>query len=107
MQQKITTAQKRALLNGVPHVCHYCGISESDCADFFKNNPNASRSGRRGAHLEVDKIDPSEGYDKGNVVWACYICNNCKSNYCKNEKDFEPIAKGIREFWKNHGYRPL
>lgn len=101
----MTTYQKRKLLEGTEKVCAYCGISEEECADFFGKNRKFSRFGRRGFHLEVDKLDPEKGYVKGNVCWACYPCNNSKSNYC-NAKEFEPIGNGIRNFWIQKGYKP-
>ena len=100
------TYQKRKLLADVPKVCAYCGIAEEDCRDFFKKNPKLTRGGHRGLTLEVDRIDSSFGYTKGNVVWACYPCNNSKSNYCNSADEFEPIAKGICEVWKRRGYKP-
>ena len=102
----MTTKKKRELLDGVPKVCAYCGISEDDCRDFFKKNPKFSRGGHRGLSLEVDRIDSSKDYTKDNVVWACYVCNNSKSNYCNTKKEFEPIAKGIHTAWKELGYKP-
>ncbi len=107
MTKKLTTKQKRKYLEGVPHVCAYCGISEDECRDYFDKHPRFSRGGHRGKTLEVDKIDSSKNYDTDNVNWACYICNNCKSNYINSVKDFEPIAKGIHEFWKEQGYNPV
>ena len=102
----MTTYQKRKLLNGDPKVCYYCGISEEDCKIFFKKNPKFTRGGHRGLSLEVDRKDSNLGYESSNVVWACYPCNNSKSNYCNTEKEFEPIAKGIREIWIARGYHP-
>ncbi len=104
--KRLSTYQKRKLLNGVPKVCHYCGISEEDCKDFFKKNSKFTRGGHRGLTLEVDRKDSDLGYTEDNVVWACYVCNNSKSNYCTSAEEFEPIAKGIRETWIKRGYNP-
>jgi hypothetical protein len=30
---------------------------------------------------------------------ACYVCNNAKSDFI-TAKEFEPIARGIHNFWK-------
>lgn len=102
----MTTRRKRKLLEGVPPVCAYCGITEKECNDYFGKNPKFTRGGHRGKRLEVDRIDSSLDYMAGNVCWACYVCNNSKSNYCNSAKDFEPIANGIRQFWRNLGYHP-
>ena len=84
--------------------CEYCGISEKDCNTFFSENYRSTRKGHRGLKLERSKINAFGGRSKTNTVWACYICNNCKSNYCNSKKEFEPIAKGIREFWEKNGF---
>lgn len=98
--------EKRELLDGVEKRCAYCGITEEECADFFTKNPQYTRAGKRGYHLEVDRIDSSKAYTKDNVVWACYPCNNSKSNYCNSAEAFKPIAAGIKQVWKNNGYNP-
>lgn len=102
----MTLKEKRLLLAGVEKRCAYCGISEDECADFFRKHPQFTRGGRRGLHLEVDRIDSGLGYIRGNVVWACYPCNNCKSNYCNSREEFQPIAEGIKQVWKSKGYQP-
>ncbi len=53
---KMTTQQKRKLLEDTEKVCYYCGISEEDCRDYFEKHSEFTRGGRRGLHLEVDKI---------------------------------------------------
>lgn len=102
----MNTKQKRKLLNEIEKVCYYCGITEEDCNDFFTKHPQFTRGLHRGLHLEVDRIDSSKEYTKDNVVWACYPCNNSKSNYCNSPKEFEHIAKAIKQTWKDKGYHP-
>ncbi len=102
----MTTKEKRALLEGVEKRCAYCGITEEECRDYFEKHPEFTRGGRRGLHLEVDRIDSGKEYVKGNVVWACYPCNNSKSNYCNSAEEFQPIADGIKQVWRNKGYDP-
>lgn len=102
-----TTQEKRKLMGDTPKVCYYCGITELDCKDFFSKHPEFTRGGHRGLSLEVDRKDSSKSYTKDNVVWACYPCNNSKSNYCNTADEFEPIARGIRKVWIARGYRPI
>ena len=102
----MSTYSKRKLMGNTPKFCAYCGISEKDCKDFFAKNSKFTRGGHRGLSLEVDRIDSSKDYEIGNVVWACYPCNNSKSNYCNTAKEFEPIAKGIRDIWIARRYNP-
>lgn len=103
---RLLTCQKRKLMGNTPKVCYYCGITEDDCKNFFKKNSKFTRGGHRGLSLEVDRKDSNLGYTENNVVWACYVCNNSKSNYCNSAEEFEPIAKGIRETWIKRGYNP-
>ena len=93
-------------MENVPKFCAYCGISEKECKDFFENHLEFTRGRHRGLSLEVDRIDSSKDYEPGNVIWACYVCNNSKSNYFNSPEEFEPIAKGIRETWIQKGYNP-
>lgn len=103
---KMTTQQKRKLLEGTEKVCYYCGISEEDCRDYFEKHSEFTRGRRRGLHLEVEKIDSCGDYTADNVVWACYPCNNSKSNYCNGVEEFKHIANGIRQTWIDRGYHP-
>ena len=103
---QMSTYRKRKLMGNTPKVCYYCGITEEECKDFFKKNSKFTRGGHRGLSLEVDRKDSNLGYTEDNVVWACYVCNNSKSNYCNSAEEFEPIAKGIRETWIKRGYNP-
>jgi hypothetical protein len=104
--KRLSTYQKRMLMGNTPKICYYCGITEKDCREYFKNHPELTRGGHRGLSLEVDRKDSNLAYTKDNVVWACYVCNNSKSNYCNSAEEFEPIAKGIRETWIKRGYNP-
>lgn len=72
-------------------VCHYCGLSETDCQRIVvvghlksKRFPQQGLHGRgasRGMWLEVDRYDPSdEMYSRDNSVLCCYFCNNDKSD---------------------------
>lgn len=102
----LTTRQKREMMGNTPKFCAHCGISEADCRDFFEKNWGFTRGGHRGFSLEVDRIDSNKNYEWGNIVWACYPCNNSKSNYCNTMDEFKPIAKGIRDVWIARGYNP-
>lgn len=83
-----------------PKKCCYCGIDESSLKKYFEKNQNSKRF-QRGKSLEIERILTDEGYNKyskENCSFACYICNNAKSDLIYY-KDFEPIAKGINKFW--------
>jgi hypothetical protein len=81
-----------------PKICCYCDVSEEQAREYFKINP--SRDGRRGKNLEIERLVPKDPYSPDNCRFACYACNNAKSDFVA-EEDFAPIAAGIKQFWKN------
>ncbi len=70
--------------------CHYCGLTSFETQQIVRNGKLTSRRfpqngihGRgtsRGMWLEIDRYDPSGKYEIGNIVPACYFCNNDKSD---------------------------
>lgn len=80
--------------------CYYCSTSAEQTLKFYeaardKKIYDWTRGGKRGKRLEVDRKDPTKKYDDlKNLVWACYWCNNAKSNFF-TETDFMPIANAI------------
>ena len=77
--------------------CCYCGVPENLCKEKLQEQ-GATRQGHRGSYLEVEKTNPDKTYTKDNCVLACYLCNNAKTNFIQVQ-DFEPIARGIYQFW--------
>ncbi|QNK64811.1 hypothetical protein H7F33_10165 [Pedobacter sp. PAMC26386] len=82
--------------------CHYCGTSNEKSFELYQLQrtglrPDATRGGKRGKRLELDRKDPFKSYDDlDNVVWCCYWCNNAKSNFFTAE-EFMLVAKAIGE----------
>jgi hypothetical protein len=80
--------------------CYYCGTTNKTSEALYKIQkdglrPDATRGGKRGKRLELDRVDPNLPYDKlANIVWCCYWCNNAKSNFFTKD-EFKPIAKEI------------
>lgn len=85
-------------------ICQYCGISQeliNKINEFLiKNNksPYGLTIRARGQKLEVDQINPKEGYVEGNIALCCYWCNNAKTDTF-SLKEFKSIAKGINIAW--------
>lgn len=81
--------------------CHYCGTTNQKSFELYLLRPNATRGGKRGKRLELDRKDPSRPYDDlNNIVWCCYWCNNAKSNFFTYE-EFKPIARSIGDVLKS------
>ncbi|WP_439882340.1 hypothetical protein ACSX1A_04065 [Pontibacter sp. MBLB2868] len=80
--------------------CYYCGTTNERSFEIYQKQrnglrPDATRAGRRGKRLELDRKDPNQPYDNlNNVVWCCYWCNNAKTNFF-TEEEFKPIAVAI------------
>jgi hypothetical protein len=43
---------------------------------MLSNSPN---------QISLDKLTPSKGYTKGNVVWCTYLINTCKNMLTEDE----------------------
>lgn len=62
--------------------CHYCGTTNEQSLKLYElqrsgKRPDATRNGKRGKRLELDRKDPCKVYDDlDNIVWCCYWCNN-------------------------------
>jgi len=79
--------------------CSYCGISEMEMAALIDNHKVETKR-TRGRKLELDRKDPNLSYnDLDNLVWACYWCNNAKTDTFTYE-EFLEIGKSISKIWK-------
>ncbi len=77
--------------------CKYCGTTNERSHELYKLRPNATRGGKRGKRLELDRIDPFKPYDDlDNIVWCCYWCNNAKSNFF-TVAEFDAIGSAIKK----------
>jgi hypothetical protein len=80
--------------------CHYCKTTNATSNHLYNiqrtgGRHDATRGGKRGKRLELDRKNPQLPYDVlSNVVWCCYWCNNAKTNFF-TETEFETIGKAI------------
>ena len=76
--------------------CNYCGVTQEDLLKIVGNRDGNltlnNKTKRSKGTLEIEKLNPSEGYTFNNSVLACPFCNNAKSNLI-SENDW-------REFFK-------
>ena len=86
-------------LEGAPKKCFYCDITEAEIEKLYTiDKPLTKRS--RGKKLEIDRKEPSRNYeDLSNLVFACYWCNNAKTDTFSVE-EFKPIGREIKRIWK-------
>lgn len=99
-----------------PKKCCYCGVPQ-DQIDIRTNDksyhPNSPyqrlKRKKRGVSLEIERvitfkeqngeISYDNVYSKDNCRLACHVCNNAKSDFI-SVQEFELIARGIHNFWK-------
>lgn len=74
--------------------CEYCGITEKEISEI---KPYTKRS--RGSKLELDRKEPNLPYNiVENIVYACYWCNNAKTDTFSHG-EFKKVGAVIREIW--------
>lgn len=86
-----------------PRYCHYCGIEEEKLRQIFNEDTGVLHSKRnRGRSLELERIDSDlNEYSESNCVFACYLCNNHKSDIISEDDHKKYFAKKIREYLEN------
>lgn len=82
--------------------CHYCGITEQEIKELLDNNQLATkRIATRGRKLELERKQPDIEYDNfENLAFACYWCNNAKTDTF-TEEEFKEVGKVFSNIWKN------
>lgn len=79
--------------------CFYCGITEDKIGELFDKNKLFTKS-KRGRNLELDRMVPELDYNhKNNIVFACYWCNNAKTDTFTAD-EFKEVGDVIRKIWE-------
>lgn len=82
--------------------CHYCGITEEKINILLTHEKlKTSRIDKRGKKLELDrKVNtPNREYDINNLEYACYWCNNAKTDSF-TEVEFKKVGKVFEKIWE-------
>jgi hypothetical protein len=61
--------------------CHYCGVEPKQICTASRNSKQTSQVIYNG----IDRVDNTRGYEPGNVVSCCKICNRAKDVMSKEE----------------------
>ena len=72
--------------------CYYCECTEKQLTKFHEIT-KSKRYKTRGNSLEIERLK-DESYSKNNCVFACYWCNNAKSDVFSPKK-FKSIGLEI------------
>ena len=79
--------------------CEYCQITEAQIKILNERDENPLTKRKRGEKLELDRKLPNGSYTEDNIVYACYWCNNAKTDTFTHD-EFLEIGKAISSVWK-------
>ncbi|MFA9392550.1 MAG: hypothetical protein ACERKD_22255 [Prolixibacteraceae bacterium] len=81
--------------------CAYCEITEEEIKQLLDSGKlTTKRIATRGKKLELDRKNPDMNYDDlDNLVFACYWCNNAKTDTF-TEAEFLEIGQVFKNIWK-------
>ncbi len=68
--------------------CCYCGVS-ADTIIYLLDHQIIYERENRGRSLEIERLNPRNEYTKRNCKFACYFCNNDKSEIFTAEQYIE------------------
>lgn len=80
-------------------ICHYCKATDYSLRKLREEGKIFTKQ-LRGYSMEIDRLKPNYEYTSGNVVLACYWCNNAKSDEFSEEEFIDYIGHGIRKVWE-------
>lgn len=80
--------------------CFYCEITEQEIKELINSEKlTTKRLLTRGRKLELDRKKPNLEYDNfENLAFACYWCNNAKTDTF-TEEEFLKVGKVFKEIW--------
>ena len=79
--------------------CCYCGITEKELEDLLDSKKIETKRGR-GRKLELERKEANLSYDVlENIAFACYWCNNAKTDTFTYE-EFIEVGIIISKIWR-------
>ena len=92
--------------------CGYCGISQEELSELFdKDNrilPYLDTSRhyeklpkRSTGTLEIEKLESQYGYSEENIILACPLCNNAKSNLIDEDSWRKLFVIPMRNYYES------
>ena len=89
--------------------CDYCGITQNELHKLFTNNPetkilplNNNWSKNDKGTLQIERKDSTKNsYSISNLILACPLCNNAKSNLISEEDWRKYFVKQIKAYYKD------
>ena len=85
-------------------ICGYCGISQTELYVLFREErylPLNDALKRSGGTLEIERKDcKSNSYAKDNIILACPLCNNAKSNLISEDDWRDTFVEAMRAYYE-------
>lgn len=93
--------------------CGYCGISQGDLYKLFNKHPDKrvlpylestriyiKAPKRSSGTLEIERLDSADNYNDENIILACPLCNNAKSNLIDEASWREFFVPAMKMYYK-------
>jgi hypothetical protein len=90
--------------------CGYCGITQDNLYKLFSKDNRIlpildnkrvyeKVAKRSSGTLEIERLDSSIDYDSKNIILACPLCNNAKSNLIDEKNWKEIFVPAMKEYY--------
>ncbi|RLA75490.1 MAG: hypothetical protein DRG11_00750 [Epsilonproteobacteria bacterium] len=99
---------------GQKQECGYCGITQQELYRLFDKDPNKrilpylekdriyTKAPKRSfGTLEIERLDSSSNYTEKNLILACPLCNNAKSNLIDEKSWKELFVPVMQTYYKS------
>lgn len=81
--------------------CGYCGITQNELYELFSEKlPLNDKTKRSSGTLEIERLDSDKNYSQENIILACPLCNNAKSNLIDEDSWRYIFSKPMRKYYK-------
>lgn len=91
--------------------CGYCEITQEELYQLFDKNERTlpylentrkyiKAPKRSSGTLEIERLDSSDSYNGENIILACPLCNNAKSNLIDEVSWRELFVPAMKEYYK-------
>lgn len=85
--------------------CGYCGVTQDELHTIFVENqllPLNDKTKRASGSLEIERKDSKDNsYHISNLILACPLCNNAKSNLIDEESWKEYFIEPMKKYYKS------
>lgn len=112
IKSKFTESRKEAFQNdpvdfydwfkSQENSCGYCGITQEELYKLFNSQlPLNDKMKRSSGTLEIERLDSDSDYSKNNIILACPLCNNAKSNLIDENSWRKLFVLPMRGYYKS------